>query len=211
LATAARRSADGPVGQEGLVLLVEQHRHRHPAVRQRTGHPPLLQGHVRPAGILVPGGELVRVDLARRDQLLQMADEPGVHLLLQRAAGGGLRPDVQPDDPGRLGPGRLKPAVHVAKGGVMLADLLQDCLGRVPEGRRQRVPGCQQPAPDGRQRRKGVGRRHAEQCDRDVAPAQLGHPAVGEFGDAVSLEFHASQRTTLASQGARPSSLSRPT
>jgi hypothetical protein len=34
---------------------------------------------------------------------------------------------------------------------------------------------------------------------------------VGEVGDTVSLEFHASQRTTLASQGARPSSLSRPT
>ncbi len=203
LATAARRSAAGsgrspgrrqhrlqrgprlrvgrrPVRQEGLVLLVKQRRHRHPPVRQRRGHPPLLDRHVLRAGVVVPGGEPVRVDLARRDALLQVAHQPGVHLLLQRAARGGLCPDVQPDDPGRLGAGRLKPAVHVPEGGDVIADLVQDRLGRLPERRRQRVARRQQPPPDDRQRRQRVGGGHAQQRDGDIAPPQLGHPAVGE-------------------------------
>ena len=194
-----------PVREEGLVLLVEQDRHRNPAVGQRRGHPPLLQRQVLLPGGLVPGREPVRVDLPGGKPLLQVADEPGVHLLLQRAARGRLFPHVQADDPGRLGPGGLKPAVHVAERGVVLADLVQDRFRRLPERRGQRVTRGQQAAPDHRQRGERVLGRNAKQRDRDIAPPQLGHRAVGDLGYAISMEFHASQRTTLASHGARPS------
>ena len=145
-----------PVREEGLVLLVEQYGHRNPAVRQRRGHPPLLQRQVLLLGGVVPGREPVRVDLPGGKPLLQVADEPGVHFLLQRAARGRLFPHVQPDDPGRLGPGGLEPAVHVTERRVVLADLVQDRFGRLPERRGQRVSRGQQAAPDHRQRGERV-------------------------------------------------------
>ena len=141
-----------PLGQELLVLLVQQHVHRHPAVGQRRGHPPFLQLDVRLAGGRIGRGQQVGVDLARGEPLLEVADQPGVHLRGELAALGHLVPDVQPDDPVRLGPGGFQPRPDVSHRGHAVVDLVQDGFRRRPEHRGQRVAGREQPPPDAGQR-----------------------------------------------------------
>ena len=176
-----------PFGQELLVLLVEQDVHRHPAVGQRRGHPPLLHGDVGPAGRRVDHHQQVRIDLTRGELILQMADQPGVHFRGQLAALGLLVPDVQADDPVRLRAGGLQPRPDVPDRGVAVVDLVQDGLGRGPEHGGQRIARREQPAPDAGQRDESVCGRHGEQCERDIAPGQAAERPGGQLGHAIGV------------------------
>ena len=141
-----------PLGQELLVLLVEQHVHRDPAVGQRRGHPPLLHLDVGPAGGRIGRGQQIGIDLARGEPLLEVADQPGVHLRGELAALGLLIPHVQADDAVRLGSGGFQPRPDVPHRGVAVGDLVQDGFRRRPEHRGQRVAGREHPPPDAGQR-----------------------------------------------------------
>ena len=193
-----------PFGQELLVLLVQQDVHRHPAVGQRGGHPAFLQGDVGAAGRRVRGRQQVGIDLALGEPLLEVADQPGVHLRGQLAALGLVVPDVQADDPVRLGSRGLQPRPDVPDRGRAVVDLVQDGFGRGPEHGGQRVARREQPPPDAGQRGQGVGRRHGEQRQCHVAPGQFVERPGGQLSHAVGVKVHASQLRAVLAPGGRP-------
>jgi len=82
------------------------------------------------------------------EPLFEVADQPGVHLRGELAALGLIVPDVQADDPVRLGPGGFQPRPDIPERGVFVVDLVQDGFRRPPEHRGQGVAGREHPPPD---------------------------------------------------------------
>jgi len=187
-----------PFGQELLVLLLEQHVHRDPAVGQRRGHPPFLKFDVTAAGDRVGGRQQVGIDGARGQLLLQVGDQPGVHLRGELAALGLLVPDMQADYPVRLGSGGFQPGPDVTDGGVAVRDLAQDGFGGRPEHGGQRVGRREHPSPQARQRGQSVLRRYGEQRKRHIAPGQVFERSVGQLGHAISFKGHARSVRSLS-------------
>ena len=194
-----------PLGQELLVLLVEQLVHRDPAVGQRRGHPPLLDLDIGPAGGRIGRGQQVGIDLARGEPLFEVADQPGVHLGGELAALGLLIPHVQADNAVRLGPGGFQPRPDVPDRGVAVGNLVQDGFCRRPEHRGQRVARGEHPPPDAGQRGEGVGWRRGEQRHRHIAPGQPAKRSARQVGYAISFKVHAGSVRSSPS-GARASS-----
>jgi hypothetical protein len=95
------------------------------------------------------------------------------------AALGHLVPDVQPDDPVRLGPGGFQPGPDVSYRGHAVVDLVQDGFRRRPEHRGQRVAGREQPAPDAGQRaeRFPAGATSSASATSRLVNALSGRPA----------------------------------